>query len=261
MNSSGKAEGSGVAARSPVTVAGGAASATSVYAPAVKRSGPTRPLTVAPVVSSSGVAPGWPALSTRRTSGRRTSGGTPKKTPVETDLAAAWFTTPSVGEDTARTSILTRMPSRRARRSPASARSRSARPSTTASGSSWPVETRVTPTTPEITVTGGRSTSPAGASRLSRPVTINALPGVARAGGAPPIKTKMPSEVALSSSASSSGAWRKKPSAVIAVTMPDVVTVCPASGDASPRPRRSWMAMSPMAGEAVARAITGTAAW
>ncbi len=56
--------------------------------------------------------------------------------------------------------------------------------------------------------------------------------------GAPPVKTRMPSDVATAPSTPASGSWIQKPFADLAVTMPSVSTGLPASGEMWEAP---WM--------------------
>ncbi len=60
--------------------------------------------------------------------------------------------------------------------------------------------------------------------------------------GVAAVNTKRPSDVAGSASAAASGACRKKPFDLMPVTMPVVMTSCPANGDTKPLPWMSWIA-------------------
>ena len=83
---------------------------------------------------------------------------------------------------------------------------------------------------------GGLLGSWEGTNSWTVPVTSTSFPIAAPAGGVPPVKTKIPSEVAGSVSASASGVCMKKPLVLRAVTMPWVVTNCPSYAERSSAP-------------------------
>jgi len=76
------------------------------------------------------------------------------------------------------------------------------------------------------------------------PVTWTSAPSAAAAGGAPPVKTRIPSEVAGSASTVASGSWMKNPLLRTPVTTPRVVTELPTIGDEAPGPWMSWIGVS-----------------
>src|SRR5437868_6917787 len=95
---------------------------------------------------------------------------------------------------------------------------------------------------PAISVTGGLSGSLAGMKSCTRPRTVTRLPTAAVAEGVLLVKTKIPSEVLGSASASESGNWMKKPFVLRAVTTPSTCTTVFAKGEKMPAPWTSWMA-------------------
>ena len=133
-----------------------------------------------------------------------------------------------VGPTTVRDSTATRIPSSLSSCSMSPAGSVSRTVNVTGCGRGFPLETSVTTGEPAISVSGGLEGSLAGTNSCTWPETRTALPTTAAAGGAPPVKTKMPSDVLGSVSASGSGVCRKKPFDLRPVTTPVVATTWPA---------------------------------
>lgn len=98
-----------------------------------------------------------------------------------------------------------------------------------AAGRGLPVE--VTETVGLVTsVKGGLPGLAPGMNSETFPMTVTSLP-IAAAGSALDVKTRIPSDVFGSASASASGVWMKKPLLLTPVTMPLMVTACPLKGD------------------------------
>ena len=143
-------------------------------------------------------------------------------------MALGSLTVPCVGAMAVREPTRTRIPSKRSSCSSVPLGSVSAAVSVTGAGRALPVETSPTVGDPAISVAGGLKGSCGGTNSWTMPRTCTRLPTAAAAGGALPVKTKIPSEVAgsWSLSALSSGVWMKKPLLKrTAVTTPCVVTI------------------------------------
>ena len=126
--------------------------------------------------------------------------------PLLVEVALLSLIVPPVGATTSSASTCTRMPSYFDSSVMLPAASRSPDVSATAAGSGLPEEIAVTIGDPAISVTGGLNGSLDGMKSCTRPRTFTLLPTAAAAGAALLVKTKMPSEVAGSASASNSGA-------------------------------------------------------
>src|ERR1051326_1103409 len=218
---------------------------------------------MAPVVTSSLMEPPWTAVFTRMisglvsqrvtvigapggngsgscTPGSRNGWGipaiTPKKTPLDVEVALASDRFPSVGPDAVSTSTCTRMPSYFSSWSIGPEGLVSAAVSMTGVGRGLPVLISVTEGPPEISVEDGLLGSLLGMNSATVPVTCTKLPTVATAVGRLEVKTNTPSEVLGSASTALSGFWMKKPFETTAVTIPVVETSLPATGEVSPGP-------------------------
>src|ERR1041385_251651 len=129
---------------------------------------------------------------------------TPKKTPLEVDVALASLTLPSVGPLTVITSTCTRMPSYFSSWSIGPAGSVSAVVSVTGVGSGFPVLISEIDG-PPISVDDGLLGSLLGINSFTVPVTCTRLPTAATAAGRPDVNTKTPSDVLGSRSIALSG--------------------------------------------------------
>src|SRR5688572_28658803 len=170
--------------------------------------------------------------------GRGTPVTTPKKSPLDVDVALVSLTEPSVGATTVSDGTLARMPSMRSSWSNGPEGSGNVAVSGIGAGSGLPLDCSCTIGLPPSSVRGGCNRSEDGTNPTTVPCTRTRLPTAAEAGGAEEVKTKTPPEVGGSASTVASGSCTKKPLETRAVTMPSVVTRSPTIEDAAPDP---WM--------------------
>ncbi len=154
--------------------------------------------------------------------GRATPGRVTWNTPSLLAVASFSSMLPPEGATTTARATLTRMPSRRSSVPGRASDASSAADSSTGAGNATPVSS-TSIVGPVIWVMVNWWGLEGGTNSATVPVTRTRLPTTAVAGGAPPVNTNTPSEVA--GSPSSLAACRKKPLLNFsAVTMPSVMT-------------------------------------